>query len=211
MKKEDNIVYMDKNTFYELIDIETPEDFKFYDNIENLIEADEEWDIDLLSPLLIEIPNDVIIDLLDEYFKSLLDRLPDDETDLYTLIYNVGRTMKAVVNTDGVREVSDKEPVYFNGENSADTKRRLAYELKKFSDWFSRNNLVDIKNLENGRECKAPLRDVLGLITLEKLGMGSYSYNFDNCNDYELDEYILNFADLAGTEEIDNMEDNVER
>ena len=39
---------MDKKAFYELVDIETPDDFKFYDNIENLIESDEEWDICLL-------------------------------------------------------------------------------------------------------------------------------------------------------------------
>ena len=43
---------MDKKAFYELVDIETPDDFKFYDNIENLIESDEEWDIEILSPLL---------------------------------------------------------------------------------------------------------------------------------------------------------------
>ena len=85
---------MDKKAFYELVDIETPDDFKFYDNIENLIESDEEWDIDILSPLLSEIPSDVIVELIDEYFNNLLDRLPDEETDLYTLIYNVSRTMK---------------------------------------------------------------------------------------------------------------------
>lgn len=201
---------MDRNTFYDLVDIETPEDFKFYDNIENLIESDEEWDIDNLSPLLIEIPNDVMTELIDEYFKSLLDRLPDDETDLYTLIYNVSRTMKSVLNADEGSSNFDDDNISIDKEYDHSAKRKLAYELKKFSDWFSRENLVDIKDLENGKEFKAPLRDVLGMITLEKLGIGSYSYNFDDCNDYELDEYILNFSNFAGSEAAENAGDDYE-
>ena len=201
---------MDRNTFYDLVDIETPEDFKFYDNIENLIESDEEWDIDNLSPLLIEIPNDVMTELIDEYFTSLLDRLPDDETDLYTLIYNVSRTMKSVLNVDVISSEFGNENSDIEKEHANNPKRRLSYELKKFSDWFSRENLVDIKDLENGKEFKAPLRDVLGMITLEKLGIGSYSYNFDDCNDYELDEYILNFSDFAGSEATEIAGDDYE-
>lgn len=201
---------MDRNTFYDLVDIETPEDFKFYDNIENLIESDEEWDIDNLSPLLIEIPNDVMTELIDEYFTSLLDRLPDDETDLYTLIYNVSRTMKSVLNVDVISSEFGNENSDIEKEHANNPKRRLSYELKKFSDWFSRENLVDIKDLENGKEFKAPLRDVLGMITLEKLGIGSYSYNFDDCNDYELDEYILNFSDFAGSEATENAGEDYE-
>ncbi len=206
---------MDKKTFYELVDIETPDDFKFYDNIENLIESDEEWDIDILSPLLSELPSNLIDELIDEYFNNLLDRLPDDETDLYTLIYNVSRTMKGILNSDCTDSDCDSD---YGNENANgekyifnDTKRRLAYELKKFSDWFSKENLVDVKNLENGIESMAPLRDVLGMITLEKLGMGSYSYNFDGCNGYELDEYILNFSDLAGSESTETAEGYDER
>lgn len=201
---------MDKKTFYELVDIETPDDFKFYDNIENLIESDEEWDIDILSPLLSELPSNLIAELIDEYFNNLLDRLPDDETDLYTLIYNVSRTMKGILNSDCTDSDCDSDygNENANGEKDIfnDTKRRLAYELKKFSDWFSKENLVDVKNLENGIESMAPLRDVLGMITLEKLGMGSYSYDFAGCNAYELDEYILKFSDLAGSESTENAE-----
>lgn len=202
---------MDKNAFYELIDIETPEDFKFYDNIENLIESDEEWDVDVLSPLLNDIPNEVMAELIDEYFRSLLDRLPDDETDLYTLIYNVGRTMKAVLNADGGKLDHDEGSMSSDKDSTDDSNRRLAYELKKFSDWFSRENLIDVKDLENGREDKVPLRDILGMITLEKLGMGSYTFNFENCSEYELDEYILSFADLAESEDMDNAENDNER
>lgn len=202
---------MDKNAFYELIDIETPEDFKFYDNIENLIESDEEWDVDVLSPLLNDIPNEVMAELIDEYFRSLLDRLPDDETDLYTLIYNVGRTMKAVLNADEGKLDHDEGRMSSDKDSTDDSNRRLAYELKKFSDWFSRENLIDVKDLENGREDKVPLRDILGMITLEKLGMGSYTFNFENCSEYELDEYILSYADLAESEDMDNAENDNER
>lgn len=210
---------MDKKTFYELVDIETPDDFKFYDNIENLIESDEEWDIDILSPLLSELPSNLIAELIDEYFNNLLDRLPDDETDLYTLIYNVSRTMKGILNSDITASdcdseySSDYDNENANGEKDIfnDTKRRLAYELKKFSDWFSKENLVDVKNLENGIEFKTPLRDVLGMITLEKLGMGSYSYDFAGCNADELDEYILNFSDFANSEQAENAEEYDER
>ena len=206
---------MDKKAFYELVDIETPDDFKFYDNIENLIESDEEWDIDILSPLLSEIPSNLIAELIDEYFNNLLDRLPDEETDLYTLIYNVSRTMKGILNSVGTDSACSLD---YSNENAEveediynDAKRRLAYELKRFSDWFSKENLVDVKNLENGIESIAPLRDVLGMITLEKLGMASYSYNFAGCNTYELDEYILNFSDFESSESTENAEENDER
>ena len=45
-----------------------------------------------------------------------------------------------------------------------------------------------------------PLRDALTLLRLEKLGEEEYSYDFSECLDYELEDYIMSFADLARAE-----------
>ncbi len=46
-----------------------------------------------------------------------------------------------------------------------------------------------------------PLRDALTLVRLEKLGEEEYSYDFTESLDYELEDYIMSFADLARVDE----------
>lgn len=175
---------MNKEDFYELIDIETPEDFKFYDNIENLVEADEPWDAAILLPVIREVEEDTLEEIVKEYFQGLQDRLPEEHTELYTLIYNAGRAMRGLSSGgDSSRE---------------DSLRRLAHELERFSRWFSKDSKVEMKDMDSGEIQILPLRDALGHISLEKLGMGNYTFDFEDALDYEVDEYVMNLMEFNG-------------
>ncbi|MCI5698376.1 MAG: hypothetical protein MR269_05040 [Clostridiales bacterium] len=174
---------MNREKFYELADIETPEDFKFYDNVENLVEADEQWDADLLWSVISEVDGDTLKEIFKEYFQSLMEKLPEDNTELYTLIYNTGR---AITGLAGAGE-SDR----------VDNLRRLSEELERFSGWFSRDSKIEIQDVDSGDVSSMPLRDALAYMSLEKLGMGNYIFNFDGVLDYEVDEYVINLMDWS--------------
>ncbi len=174
---------MNREEFYELIDIESPEDFKFYDNIENLVEADEPWEADVLLPVIRETDSDTLKEMIKEYFQSLMERLPEDHTELYTLIYNAGRTIRGLVGGDDL--------------NREDDLRRLSHELERFSRWFSKDSKVEMKDMDSGEVSSMPLRDALAHMALEKLGIGNYIFDFDEALDYEIDEYVVNLTDWS--------------
>ena len=45
------------------------------------------------------------------------------------------------------------------------------------------------------------IRDALVNARLEKLGTEEYAYDFSEALDYELEEFIMTYADLAGAED----------
>ncbi|XVG95015.1 hypothetical protein ACGCUQ_03720 [Eubacteriales bacterium KG127] len=173
---------MNKELFYQIIDIEEPSDFKYYDNIENLIESDEEWDADILYTVLNGADSKVVAEIIDEYFNELMDKLPEDEIDLYTMIYNVNRGLKGIAK--------GKE------EDYRDVNLSLSEELWRFWKWFSVESVVNVKDEKTGEMNNMTLRDAVGLIRLEKLGLASCIFDFEKASKYQMNEYVMNYTDI---------------
>ena len=58
-----------------------------------------------------------------------------------------------------------------------------------------------------GQERIENLRDALILSRLEKLDGDKFCYDFDSCQDYELNDYIMSFADvIAAAEQEENQQ-----
>ena len=68
---------MTKQEFYELLDIETPEDFKYVENVAQYLECDDEIDFADVAYLLSELDKVETAGLFDDYFEEIMDFIPE--------------------------------------------------------------------------------------------------------------------------------------
>ena len=73
----------------ELLDLEDASQFEYFENISDLIESDKEIDMDVLYQLFKEMDMDMLADLYETYFDEILETVPAQNMDLYSLLDSV--------------------------------------------------------------------------------------------------------------------------
>lgn len=182
--KERNISgRMDLNELFEIVDIESAEDFKYFDNFAALMESDDYIPAEVMYELFAEVDTDVLSELTDNYFEDIMEGVPEEEAELFTLLDNIKRVLKGYAeNTDDERSI-----VLFTDE------------VSRFRDWYNFDTDVECQSRKDGSTRTVPVRDTLVLYRIEKLKADEYQYDFSECLDYPLDEYVVSFmADVDG-------------
>ena len=174
---------MDRDELFALLDIETGEDFQYFENFADFVENEGAIDEDAIYELVREIDMKTFAELCESYFYETLENMPGDQIDAYNLVENIKRVLV------GLAEAVSK------GEENADIK--LADELNKFRLWFSADSEVECRNVATNEVDYMPVRDALALSRLEKLEGDEYRYDFTDALEYELEEYIMTYGDLA--------------
>ena len=166
---------MDFDELLELLEIESSDDFGYFEHFASLVECDEEIPYDLFYKILADVESDTLIDLTDSYFEEVLQSVPDDAIDVYTLL---GTIRQALVGL---------------AKNSSSREERVAYadELYKFRSWYIFDSIVHLKRLSDNVKKDVTVSEALSLFRLEKLNEDQYRYDFSDCLDYEIDEYSI--------------------
>ena len=180
--KERNISgRMDLNELFEIVDIESAEDFKYFDNFAALMESDDYIPAEVMYELFAEVDTDVLSELTDNYFEDIMEGVPEEEAELFTLLDNIKRVLKGYAeNTDDERSI-----VLFTDE------------VSRFRDWYNFDTDVECQSRKDGSTRTVPVRDALVLYRIEKLRADEYMYDFSECLDYPLDEYVVSFTSDA--------------
>ena len=183
-------INVNREELYELLDIEEPADFQYFETIASLLECEEEIPYEELYALLQAVDRGELAMLIEDYFEEIVDFLPEDDAEFYLLIDQIRRSLKGLARGSGEESVLAS----------------LTEELDRFRLWYSLKSQVGCKNLDSGEEEICCLRDALALARLEKLEGERYSFDFSSARGYPLDDYIASFADLiaageAGEEE----------
>jgi len=181
---------MDLNELMEMLEIDEPSEFEYFENLADLLESDETIPEETLFQLFSQTDPKTIAELIHNYFNDMLEAMPESSTEMFTLIENIKRSLIGLLQT------SEEESLL----------RHFVEELFRFKTWFCFESEVGCKSLSGGEEKMLPLRDALILSRLEKMEEDEYQYDFENCLKYEIDEYIMSFADLAIEEEEDDEE-----
>ena len=84
---------MTKQELYELIDIDSPSDFQYFENLAAFLECDEELEYEDVAALIKDVEKDTLAQLIGDYFEEMSDFLPESETELYTIFDNVRRSL----------------------------------------------------------------------------------------------------------------------
>ena len=179
---------MTKEEFYELLDIETAEDFKYVENVSQYLECEDEIEFSDLAELIKDVDRTEAAGLFDDYFEEIMEFIPEEETEVYSLFTNIRRSLTGLImNAD---EVS--------------TEAKIAEELERFRRWYSIDSKVYLSPQDITGEREETLRDAIFTKRMESLGGDKYFYDFTEAMDYPLDEYVMTFGDmirLAGDSE----------
>lgn len=172
---------MDLNELFEIVDIESAEDFKYFDNFTALMESDDYIPAEVMYELFAEVDTDVLSELTDNYFEDIMEGVPEEEAELFTLLDNIKRVLKGYAeNTDDERSI-----VLFTDE------------VSRFRNWYNFDTDVECQSRKDGSTRTVPVREALVLYRIEKLRADEYMYDFSECLDYPLDEYVVSFTSDA--------------
>ncbi len=182
---------MNREKLYEYLDIESPRDFEYFENMAALLECEEDIPYEEIYAIVESADRDNIALLIDNYFEELSDFYPDGDAEFYLLMDNIRRSLV------GLAKNKDEDNVTAN----------FAEELNRFRNWYSVDSKVVCSSVLTGQERIENLRDALILSRLEKLDGDKFYYDFDACRDYKLDDYIMSFADvIAAAQQEENQQ-----
>lgn len=184
----------------EILDIEEPEEFKFFENFADLIEYEGDIQFDALYSLIKKVDMVTLGEFIETYFDDLLEGIPEEDgIDAYTFLTSVKMMLLGLAESIATAEEDeerDELPVFVE-------------ELYKFRNWFTRDSIVHMTNQKDPAIITVPLLEAIIAYRIEKLNEEEYSYNFEDCIPYEIDEYMVSFASaLAELDEDDEEEDD---
>lgn len=177
---------MNREQFYELLDIESAEDFQYFENLAAFFECEEELDYEDIAALFGAVDQAVLAELIDEYFEEITNFVPGSETEVFSIFENVRRALIGMCR---------------NCEEDETLHSKLMEELERFRRWYSIDSRAYCTDPVTLIEEEKTMRDALLLARLEKLDGSGYQYDFSECMHYPLDEYIVSLGDLAAAED----------
>ena len=112
---------MDYNELLDMLEIESPDEFGYFEHFASLIECDEDIPYDLFYRFLSETDSETLIDLTDNYFEDILQGIPDDGIEIYTMLDTIRQALLGLLS---------------NSSNSDDDRIAYVDELYKFRNWY---------------------------------------------------------------------------
>lgn len=177
--------------FYELLEyleLENAAEFEYFEAMADLVESEEYIDSAALYQLFLGADNTMTSELLNDYFEDILEGLPEDSQEIYSLLHQVKMSLMGMIS-----HAEDEDDI-----------RKFADEMGRFIGWYSHESEVKLTPEDGGQAIYHNVRDAITAARLEKLGGEKYSYDFEPALDYELDSYVMSFGELAEAESDEN-------
>ena len=169
---------MDKVRFYRVLDIDSADEFQYFENLSALLEEDEFIEENLIKDLIRNVDMEKLAENMSSYFDSFLDHLPDHETDLYVMVESMGRVFDGLIM-----------------QNMSDTDiDALVSEISKFRKWYVHD--LNVFNKLTGEE--SSVRDARFDLAAAKLLGEDADYDFRLALDYDIDGFDVRIADMIG-------------
>ena len=178
---------MDRDNLYELLDIESGADFQYFENFADLVECDEDIESDILFEMMEDVDLKTFTEICESFFYDTLESVPGDQIDLYNLLETIKRVLI------GLAEAARKD------EDNA--LLQLADELNKFRIWYSVELHAECKSVVKETVSYMAIRDALANSRMEKLNGEEYAYDFSQAMEYELEEFVMTYADLVADDD----------
>ena len=168
---------MDKVRFYRILDIDSADEFQYYENLSALLEEDEYIEKNLIKDLIRSVDREKLAEHMNSYFDGFLDHLPDNETDLYVMVESMGRVFDGLIMED----MSDADI------------DALASEISKFRKWY----VHDLNVFDRIKGEEVSVRDArYDILAAGFLGEKS-DYDFRSALDYTVEGYDVRITDLS--------------
>lgn len=180
---------MDKVRFYRVLDIDSADEFQYFENLAALLEEEEYIEDNLIKDLMRNIDKEKLAEHMSSYFDGFLDHLPDNETDLYVMVESMGRVFDGLI----MEEMSDADY------------DALVSEISKFRKWYVHD--LNAFNRLTGEETS--VRDARFDLAAAKLLGEDADYDFRLALDYDIDGFDVRIADMIGSSyDAENLPEN---
>lgn len=180
---------MSLNELLNLIGIDEPDEFEYFENFADIVESDEEIPEETLAELFRSTDPETVSEIIEQYFDDIMNVVSTDHPDIYALLDTIRNVLIALILAD------DDE------DESIDL---FAEELIKFHTWYSFESAVDVTEMGEDIPTVHTLKDAITVMRIGKLDNEEHICDFSGCTDYEIDDYIL---DLASESRDRRMED----
>lgn len=158
----------------ELLEIDSPDEFEYFEHFAELMECDEEISFNAFHEVISQVDSNTLTELLDSYFEDILKGIPDEATDFYTLMSTIKQSLLGLAASG------------FGQGRSA-----FAEELFRFRNWYTFESLVHCEKEKDGAASDLPVLEALALCRMEQLGEEAFRYDFSDSMDYPLEEYSM--------------------
>ena len=166
---------MDKTELYRKLDIDTIDEFRYYENLASLLEEDDFIEENLIRDLIREVDKKVLAEHMDSFYEQFLGNLPDDETELYLTVDSIGRAMTGMVSED----------------MTAEDIAALAEEISRFRKWYVHD--LNVYDRLNGTELS--VRDArYNYLAAGFLGEKT-DYDYRSALDYSVEGYDVRIGE----------------
>lgn len=180
---------MNLTELLDLLEIDGPEDFEYVESFAELVENDEEIPEEVLCELFRETDPETVSELIDSYFSEITEIL--DDPDICEVLDQIRYSLMALITDD------DEQSIYRFGE-----------EVARFQVWYSFESQVAARAVGEDDEHVLCLRDAVTQKRLNKIEGEEYDYDYSDCLDYEIDEFILDMASVSRERDMfDSSED----
>ena len=168
---------MDIERLFDKLDIENPEEFKFYENLEALIEEEEHIESELITDVLKTADKELLLEHAETFFERFLNNIPEGEDELSIIVEIFKNNICGLIHED----MSD------------DAVNELAEEIYKFRKWYA----IDHNAADESDGSELSIRDArYELLAAGFLGE-SKSYDFGRALVNGPDSYGVKVSDLA--------------
>lgn len=181
---------MTREDLFEILDIESGEEFSYFENMAALLEAEEEIGQDLILELLKEVDLNTFAEITESYFYDVMEKLPEKDVDLYNIFEGTKRTLVAL--SDMARKEQEEGSSY----DDATSLIRLAGMIEDFHNYYSIDQSCTISNRTTGERALKTLRDAVYDNLLAQLQSHELDFELEKAKNFSLDEYIIGIGDL---------------
>jgi hypothetical protein len=170
---------MDIEELLEKIDIEAPSGLVYFEQFADLMEEQADIPLETLFALAEGMDPAVLAELTGGYFEDILQSVPDDEDELYSLLYSVGTTLETLA-----------------GSGEEETIRLFTEEFYRFRSWYMFEPTVMCTDPAESSEQEMTLYEALTSHRAKNFTNEDFIYDFSNALSFQLDEYIISIGSM---------------
>ncbi len=182
---------MNYDELLEVLDIDSPDEFQYFEHFADLMECDNYISYDAIFELISKVDKKVLSELIENYFDEVSEGLPEDVTDAYTFLKSLSMSLRGML-----------KPLLEENEEEDSIRQLVAFveELEKFRNWYIIESNIECTNKNDKSTKEVTFFEALVLSRMEKLNGEEYLYGFDEGLNYQLDEYVVSFSEIAEEE-----------
>jgi len=167
---------MDRERLYEKLDIESPEEFQYYESFEALMEDEEHIEEELIREILAVTDADLLSEHIANFFDAFASNVPDDETELSIIV----DTFRNNVLSASSAELTDEDL------------NQLVNEIYKFRKWYA----IDHNATDEIKSEEISVRDARYELAAAKLLGDTVSIDFGRALTSGPDAYSVRLRDI---------------